>query len=214
MAMFMCNVWPRQTLPPLLLGSITSAVGVTVLSYALDTERTPLIYGMMALTGHGVGMRMNPGSLHGLAYFPSLTAPITFVVSFAFPFGGTVALTLMATVFNNKFGNKADITTQAESQAAAKRGIHFAFIAMIPFMWLIVLLSCGLGNVWIEKNGDHEVVNGIYLLSLLTRRKLVREKKRRGDHGLDKFVAKVADGDGANGEEQGEKKMEDATAVV
>src|ERR1700743_2773752 len=210
MAMFICNVWPRQTLPALLLGSITSAIGITVLSYALDSERTPLIYGMMALTGHGVGMRMNPGSLHGLAYFPNLTAPITFVVSFAFPFGGTVAVTLIATVFNNKFGNKADITSQAESQAAAKRGIHFAFIAMIPFMWMIVLLTCGLGNVWIEKNGDHEVVNGIYLLSLLTGKKLVREKKRRGDHGLDKFVAKGVE----DGERQGEKKVEDPTAAV
>jgi hypothetical protein len=212
MAMFICNVWPRQTLPALLLGSITSAVGVTVLSYALNAERTALIYGMMALTGHGVGMRMNPGSLHGLAYFPNLTAPITFVVSFAFPFGGTVALTLMSTVFNNKFGNKADIKSQADSQVAAKRGIHFAFIAMIPFMWLIVVLTAGLGNVWIEKNGDHEVVNGIYLWSLLTRKKLTREKKRRGDHGLDKFVAKAADGEAT--EEQGEKKTEDASAAV
>jgi hypothetical protein len=213
MAMFMTNIWPRQTLPPLLLGSLTSAIGITVLSYALDSERTALIYGMMALTGHGVGMRMNPGSLHGLAYFPALTAPITFVVSFAFPFGGTVALTLMSTVFNNKFGDKSKITTQAESQAAAKRGIHFAFIAMIPFMWAFVVLTAGLGNVWIQKNGDHEVVNGIYLLSLITGKKLVRDKKRRGDHGLDKYDVKAA-GEGANAGEHGQQKTDEAIAAV
>lgn len=212
MAMFMSNVWPRQTLPSLLLGSITTAVGFTVLPHAFNSERNALIYGMMALVGHGVGMRLNPGSLHGLAYFPDLTAPITFVVAFAFPFGGTVALTLMSTVFNNKFGDAALIKTTAESQAAAKRGIHWAFIAMIPFMWLIVVLSAGLGNVWIEKNGDHEVVNGIYLLSLLTGKKLVREKKRRGDHGLDKFDAN-ADANVAEKAEE-EKKAEEVTAAV
>jgi hypothetical protein len=83
---------------------------------------------------------------------------------------------------------------------------------MIPFMWLIVVLSAGLGNVWIEKNGDHEVVNGIYLLSLLTGKKLVREKKRRGDHGLDKFDANA----GANVAEKAEeeKKAEEVTAAV
>jgi hypothetical protein len=80
-------------------------------------------------------------------------------------------------------------------------------------MWLIVVLSAGLGNVWIEKNGDHEVVNGIYLLSLLTGKKLVREKKRRGDHGLDKFDANA----GANVAEEKaeeEKKAEEAMAAV
>jgi hypothetical protein len=186
MAMFMCNIWPRQTLPPIMLGSITSAIGITVIAYAVNTERTALLYGMMALTGHGVGMRLNPGSLHGLAYFPTMTAPITFLVTFAFPFGGSVALTLMSTVFNNKSG---------ANHTNAKQGIHFAFISMIPFMWLMVLLSTALGNVWIRKEGDHEVVNGIYLLSLITGKKLVRERKSRGDHDLDKFVAKEGNGD-------------------
>jgi hypothetical protein len=172
MAMFFTNVWPRQTLPALLLGNITSAVGITVLVWAINVEKTSVIYGMMALTGHGIGMRMNPGSLHGLAYFPAKTASIAFLGAFALPFGGSVALTLMSTIFNNKSGVQ---------HANAKEGIKYGFIALVPFMWLAVLLSTFLGNVWIMKDGGgHEIVQGAYLWSIITRKKLVREERTRG----------------------------------
>jgi hypothetical protein len=104
MAMLSSNVWPRQTLPALLLGGITSVVGTTVLAWAVHAEKTTVVYGMMALVGHGVMMRMNPGPLHGLAYFPTITAQITCLVAFAMPFGGLVGLTIMSTVFNNNSG--------------------------------------------------------------------------------------------------------------
>ncbi|KAG6355171.1 hypothetical protein INS49_004252 [Diaporthe citri] len=61
------NTWPRETFPPLFLGSTTSAVGITVLAWATHEGTTNTILGMMALTGHGVGMRMSPSALHGLA---------------------------------------------------------------------------------------------------------------------------------------------------
>jgi hypothetical protein len=172
MAMFMTNVWPRQTLPTLIFGTITTAVGITVLLWAINVERTSVIYGMMALTGHGIGMRMNPGSIHGLAYFPTQTAAITFLVTFAMPFGGTVSLTLMTTVFNNKSGAQ---------HSNPKEGIRYGFIALVPFMWAAFLMATLLGNVWIMKDGRHEVVNGVYLWSLVTRKKLVREMRTRGD---------------------------------
>lgn len=112
---------------------------------------------MMALAGYGVGMNTNPGSLHGLAYFPDMTAPISCLVSFAVPFGGTIALTIMSTVFNNKSGpNHEDPRT----------GIVWAFIAMIPIMWAGVLVTTFLGNVWIRKDGSHEVVHGAWIWSL------------------------------------------------
>ncbi|CAP62043.1 LOW QUALITY PROTEIN: uncharacterized protein PODANS_5_740 [Podospora anserina S mat+] len=97
MAMFWINVWPRQTLPAFLLGTVTSAVAISVLPYACWTEKTSVVYGMMALAGFGVGTNTNPGSLHGLAYFPHMTAAITCIVTFAVPFGGTIALTIMST---------------------------------------------------------------------------------------------------------------------
>ncbi|ERT02478.1 uncharacterized protein SPSK_05032 [Sporothrix schenckii 1099-18] len=174
-AMFASNVWPRQTIYPLLLGAITSAVGITVLAYAVHAQQSSLVYGMMALSGHGVGLRMNPGSLHGLAYFPKATAAITCIVSFAMPFGGTVTLTLMSTVFNNKGGASTDVAT-------IRNAIMWAFIAIIPFMWVCVGLTTLLGNVWILKDESHEITNMPYLWSLLFRKPIVREKRTRGDN--------------------------------
>lgn len=170
MAMFSSNVWPRQTLPALLLGSITSSVGISVLAWAVHAGKTTVIYGMMALVGHGVGIRMNPASLHGLAYFPTMTAQISCLVSFAVPFGGLVGLTIMSTVFTNKSGL---------GQVDPQRGIMWAFIAMVPVMWLSVLFTTFLGNVWIRKDGGHEVVDGAYLWSFITRKKLERKRRDR-----------------------------------
>lgn len=154
--MFLINVWPRQTIPALLLGSVASAVGMTVLPWACQTDNTPLIYGMMALTGYGVGMNANPGSLHGLAFFPGMTAPISCLVSFAVPFGGTIALTIMSAVFNNRSG---------PAHQDPRTGIVWAFISQIPVMWAGVLITTFLGNVWIRKDGGHEVVHGAWLWS-------------------------------------------------
>ncbi|KAJ5768129.1 Major facilitator superfamily domain general substrate transporter [Penicillium manginii] len=170
-AMFSSNVWPRQTLPTLVLGSLTSAVGITVLAYAVHAAKTSVIYGMMALVGFGIGSRMNPASLHGLAYFPTMTAQISSLVSFALPFGGLVGLTIMSTVFTN---------TSGKAEMDPRGGIMWAFIAMIPFMWIAVVLTTFLGNVWILKEGGHEVVRGAYLWSFVTRKKLVRERRDRG----------------------------------
>ena len=171
--MFFSNVWPRQTLPALLLGSITAAVGITGLAWAIHAENTSVIYGMMALVGHGVAMRLSPSSLHGLAYFPLSTASISCLLAFSMPFGGLVGLTIMSTVFTNKSGF---------GQQNAKEGIMWAFIAMIPFLWLSVLLTTFLGNAWIFKDGAHEVVNGAYLWSFAARKTMARERKTRGDH--------------------------------
>ena len=200
MAMFCSNVWPRQTLPAILLGSITSAVGITVLVWAIDSGKTSVIYGMMALTGHGIGMRMIPASMHCLAYFPTMTASITFLGSFAIPFGGTISLTLMSTVFNNKSGAQ---------HTDAKRGIKFGFIALVPFMWLCVVLATFLGNVWVMTDGVHEVVNGSYLWSLMTRKKLVRERRTRGDARLsNNGVVGGNPAEGANGDDKKQKEKD------
>ncbi|KAJ5498594.1 Major facilitator superfamily domain general substrate transporter [Penicillium expansum] len=172
MAMFSSNVWPRQTFPALFLGSITSAVGMTVLAWGVHAGKTSVIYGMMALVGHGVGMRMNPASMHGLAYFPAMTAQISCLASFAVPFGGLLGLTIMSTVFTNKSG---------VGQRDAKGGVMWAFIAMMPLMWLSVLLTTFLGNVWILKEGAHEVVNRSYLWGLIFGREIVRERRDRGE---------------------------------
>lgn len=167
MAMLSSNVWPRQTLPSLLLGSITAAVGITVMPWAVHAGNDPVIFGMMALVGHGVGMRLNPVSLHGLAFFPAATAQISCLLSFSMPFGGLVGLTIMSTVFTNKSGTW---------RKDPRDGIMWAFITMIPFMWLCVFAATFLGNVWnVKESAGHEVVHGAHLWSLVTGNKLKRE---------------------------------------
>lgn len=171
MAMFAANYWPRQTIHPLLLGGTTSAVGIAVLAWAIHAQRTTVIYGMMALVGHGIGLRLNPGSMHGLAYFPDMTAMVTCLACFAMPFGGLVGLTIMSTVFNNKnYGGKE----------GAKNGVTWAFIAMIPLMLFSLLVTLFLGNVWILEGGGHEVVEGVYLWKLVTRKPMVKKRMTRG----------------------------------
>jgi len=179
--MVFINAWPRQTVPILFLGTTTAAVGITVIAYGCHADYLNLVYGMMALTGFGVGVNMNPGTLHALAYFPGMTAPITCLTSFAFPFGGTVTLTIMSSVFNNKSGvGHADPLT----------GIVWAFAAVAPIMWLAVLITTFLGNVWIGKDGNHQVVKGAWFWSLITRKKLEKVTRSRmedaradGGHG-------------------------------
>lgn len=171
--MFMVNRFPRQTIYPLMLGSVASAVGITVLAWAINAGELNAVYGMMALSGFGVGIRMSPSTMHGLAYFPANTASITCIFAFALPFGGAVGLTIMSSVFNNKVGS---VPTSAD----AKEAIMYAFYAISPFMWLCLVLATFLGNTWINKNGDHEVVDGAYLWSLVTRKRLVRETRTRG----------------------------------
>lgn len=144
-----------------------------MLAWAINAGNLNLVYGMMALSGFGVGIRMSPSTMHGLAYFPASTASITCVFAFALPFGGAVGLTIMSSVFNNKVG-------PAPTYANAKTAIMDAFYAIVPFMWLCVILGTFLGNTWVNKNSDHEVVNGAYLWSLVTRKYLVKETRTRG----------------------------------
>ena len=52
-AMFFCNIWPKQTWYPIMVGSILETVGFAVLAWALHTERVSVIGGMMGLAGAG-----------------------------------------------------------------------------------------------------------------------------------------------------------------
>lgn len=59
-SMFMCNVYPKKTFYPIWLGSIIEALGVGLLAWALWSEHKPTIFGMIALTGTGTGLRFMP----------------------------------------------------------------------------------------------------------------------------------------------------------
>ncbi|KAK3946123.1 major facilitator superfamily domain-containing protein [Diplogelasinospora grovesii] len=186
-SMFMCNVYPRKTFVPILLGSVIEAAGVGVLAWALWGEHTPTIFGMMALTGVGTGLRFMPAPLHAIGFFSENTASVLAFMAVALPLGGTLALTVMATVFNNTSGIGAssplrDFTVisnlpeplRSTTIHNAKMGVVWAFVALTPFMVVCIIAAMLLGNVNITKDRTNEngaVISDVYLLRLLRRDK-------------------------------------------
>jgi hypothetical protein len=163
LAMMFCNFWPRQTFLPLFLGTITEATGISVLAWALWQGDPTTIAFMMAITGAGTGLRFMPGTLHGIGFFPGDIAAVIAMTSFAVPFGGTVAMTIMSSVFFNKVGfsiNAVPVNPDAPPLSSnilipledkMRKGVVWAFISILPFMWLCVLAATCLGNVKITR---------------------------------------------------------------
>ncbi|KAI1022470.1 hypothetical protein LB503_000573 [Fusarium chuoi] len=144
----MCNKWPRMTFPCIFLGTLTEAVGLGVLAWAIYANRLSVIYGMMALVGCGSGMRFMASPLHGIGLFRHLRASVIGLMAVAIPFGGTIGLTIMSTVFNNTSGldSHSDFSSvhsssnnAANEQAVhqAKMGVVWAFVAITPLVALV-----------------------------------------------------------------------------
>ncbi|KAF4973410.1 hypothetical protein FSARC_304 [Fusarium sarcochroum] len=180
----LCNRWPRMTFPCVFLGTLTEAVGLGVLAWAIWADRLSTIYGMMALVGCGSGMRFMASPLHGIGLFRNLRASVIGLMAVAIPFGGTIGLTIMSTVFNNTSGlNSGDsnfssvqsASGEAKEQAVhdAKMGVVWAFVAITPLVALAFPFSCCIGNVKLGQGPPGEegptdiVVKGSYMLKLL-----------------------------------------------
>ena len=143
--------------------------------YAIHTQNTSLINGMMAITGAGTGLRFMPATLHMVGVWPEKIAPAQSLMRFAQPFGGTLCLTIMGSVFNNKFAQSsvvsggaaggdidvhdtnslafiADLPADAQRSVrmAGKDAIMWAFIAVLPIMGLSLVTGLFIGNVWIK----------------------------------------------------------------
>ncbi|KAK1977358.1 major facilitator superfamily transporter [Colletotrichum cereale] len=180
----MCNSWPRKTFPPIFIGSILEMTGVGLLAWAIYTEHNPTVYGMMALAGVGTGLRVMPVQLHGIGYFPNKIAAVVSLMAVAYPFGGTLGLTVMTTVFNNASGigndsplrdfatlNTLPAAVQQRVTHEAKMGVVWAFVAICPFMVLCTVVASFLGNVYIGKDDGGEgersnaIYEGVYILS-------------------------------------------------
>ncbi|RAH45780.1 putative MFS multidrug transporter [Aspergillus brunneoviolaceus CBS 621.78] len=175
-AVYMCNIFPRQTFFPLTLGAVLSTLGLAVISYAISAENTSLLSGMMVVTGAGIGLRLVPSSLHTVGVWPERIAPAMSLMQVSLPFGGTIGLTIMTSVFNNKFGDSAAVqglgdggtplnvhdqsslsmldglsaAAQEAIRAAGKDAIMWAFIAILPIMGVSLLTGLIMGNVWVN----------------------------------------------------------------
>lgn len=180
LAMFFGNVWPRGTYLPLFLGSTIEAVGIGLLAWALSTGRVACIYGMVAFSGVGTGLRFMPGTLHAVGFFPDSVASIVSLMGVATPFGGAVALTVMSTVYNN-----------LETTLGPKDAMVWAFVAICPFMAVCIVCAACLGNVDIVRpkstdDGSTEppsAIDGSYVLALLRGRKTGSDVVRVQEQG-------------------------------
>lgn len=137
-----------MTFPSVLLGTVVEAIGIGLLAWGIYVERNPVVFGMMALVGCGSGMRFMASPLHGIGLFRNFRASVIALMAVAVPFGGTIGLTIMSTVFNNTSGidsNNSDFS-QIHSQPEdlrdqaihdAKMGVVWAFVAITPLVTMV-----------------------------------------------------------------------------
>ena len=181
MAMFMCNVYPASTFPPLMLGTVIETIGIGMIAYAAGTREVAVLCGMLGFCGVGTGMRFMPSNLHITGIWPTKREAGLSLMRFALPFGGTLAFTIMGAVYNNKMavtssfvdtsglgesgfggGNSASVTAinklppqQRELlRETAKNAVRWAYISILPMLGLSVVAALFLGNVWIKTRSD------------------------------------------------------------
>jgi hypothetical protein len=215
--MFTSNVYPRKTWYPLSFGTIVEALGITLIAVAINWEHLPTIYGMLALTGVGTGVRLMPGTLHGVGYFRKQISAVVSIMSFAISFGGTLASTIMLNIFNNRLSEAGiDLVHSGSSTASsfgaikklpqaeqlyvrrkAKDAIVIAFYAISAFMWLGVFVMVFLGNVDIKKHNDisqdgetdvSSLTKGAYVASWFRKREATSAREVKNEGGMEGSV--------------------------
>ncbi|KAL4915408.1 major facilitator superfamily domain-containing protein [Aspergillus aurantiobrunneus] len=187
LAILLCNTILAQTFPPLTLGTLLETLGLALVTYAIRTEQPNILNGMMVLAGAGTGIRMMPATLHAAGVWPDRLAAALSLLRFAVPFGGTLGITIMGSVFNNKFSGAlgsiaagrvsaqdlghggaeslgfvdslpADV--QEKVRLAGRDAIMWAYIAILPILGVSLLTGFCLGNVWIKKRKVGRVEGG------------------------------------------------------
>lgn len=184
--MYMCNVRPAQTWLPLSLGTLIEAVGVALITWAVTTRQISVVNGMMVIAGAGSGLRLMPGPLHAAGIFPDRIAAAMSLMQFANPLGGTIALTIMGSVFNNKMADVFNPSTTGGSggfdmhssqsldaildlpadvqeyiRNVGKDAVMWAFISITPIMGISLVAVLFLGNVWIKSKEAKEVTKRV-----------------------------------------------------
>jgi MFS family permease len=180
-AMAMCNFFPRQTFFPLWFGSIIEAVGFAVLAWATKERKSTIVNIMMAISGAGTGLRMMPGTLHAAGVWPTKKAAVISLMDFSLPFGGTIAITIMSSVFYNKFNsgiaslnagngdigshnstssidaiNSLPLDAQNAIRGKGAEAVMWSFISVLPIMAISVISATLLGNIWISPKKTEE----------------------------------------------------------
>ncbi|OJD22864.1 hypothetical protein ACJ73_05784 [Blastomyces percursus] len=173
---------------------------VALITWAVTTRNIPLINGMMAVAGAGTGLRFMPSSLHAAGIWPDKITPAMSIMRFCLPFGGTLALAIMGSVFNNKMASifhpnaefqnggidiqssqslddisKPPLEAQEHIRNTGKDAVMWAFISIMPIMAISFVTGIFLANDD-EDIESNEVVYVSYLWARITG--TLDEKKR------------------------------------
>jgi hypothetical protein len=199
LAMFLCNIWPKETFWPLFFGSTLEPLGVGMLTWALSHGRINVVDGMLGFAGVGTGLRIMPGLLHAVGLRSRFKARGLAIMSFSQVFGGTVGIAIMGSVFNNKLSqyvtgvahidphNTSSVgnidalppAVQAQVRSVVNDAVFWAYIAILPFLGLAGVLVFFLGNVKItnqkqDSRGEIDTSGNVeipYLWWLATRKR-------------------------------------------
>jgi hypothetical protein len=166
---------PATTIWPLLLGTLVETGAIGALSWAIRAREKTAVNVLMGVAGFGTGIRFMPENLHLTGMYRDRIATILGLLTFAGPFGGTIALTIMGSVFQNKMSsyfaggngsssfdinspaaldaiNDLPIEKQEHFRAAAAKAVSLSFISILPFLAISIIAALMLGNVWISKD--------------------------------------------------------------
>jgi hypothetical protein len=171
-AIFMCNVWPRETFFPLFFGSTLEPLGVGMLTWGLHTGKPAVVSGLVGFAGVGTGLRLMPGMLHAVGLRSKLKSRGLAMMSFSYNFGGTVGIAVMSSVFANKISTQiahaslpsaVPVSSNATSSVNSINALpladqvivrewfsdacYWAYISIVPFLGLAGVLVFFLGNV-------------------------------------------------------------------
>jgi hypothetical protein len=117
---------------------------------------------MLALTGVGTGLRMMPGTLHGIACHPDAIASIVSLTSLAITLGGTLATTVMLNIFNNMLSQAGirlnGVSSSGFSEISSLPADELAFFRGKAQRGIVV--SLGLGSVRIGKGDEGDQITG------------------------------------------------------
>jgi hypothetical protein len=183
---FMCNMYPRQTIWPLLIGTSVETGSIGALSWAVSARQKTAVNILMGVARFGTGMHFMSENLHRTGTYRDKIAVILGILSFAGPFGGTIALTVMGSIFQNKIsayfvGSRSSSRFNTNSPAAldafndlqpeqlehfrsaAANTISWSFISVLPFLGLSILAALMLGNVWISKDKKTDTDSDVLL---------------------------------------------------
>lgn len=101
------------------MGTITETLGLALMTWAISAQHTAVLTGMMVVAGAGTGLRFMPCTLHVSGIWADKIAPAMSLMRFALPFGGTLALTIMGSVFSNHLAGSQVMARLRNANASA-----------------------------------------------------------------------------------------------